>query len=298
MKENTGQEYEIDLAKLGKILWQKKKQVMALCVAGAALGSAYPMTQPASYSSTIEMRVKTDERVANLSDAINLADNQPINILGIVELLQSPGVVEKAVNSMDSVDYQEKERLITDLQTDSKAVVKEALKIENIRGTDLVKITAEGRTPEQAQELAQKLTDTFMQSHSSNKQAIQSRKADFLDKQVADAKKALMDAEEKAAATPKNESSQSYRQLQRDVKIKEDIYANLVKEQESSKIREQMNSEEIQVVSPANLPTTESGPRSKKKLYAVAGFAIGALLSLGYGLLCYRKENKREEDKV
>ncbi len=107
-----------------------------------------------------------------------------------------------------------------------------------------------------------------------------------------------MDAEEKAAATPKNESSQSYRQLQRDVKIKEDIYANLVKEQESSKIREQMNSEEIQVVSPANLPTAESGPRSKKKLYAVAGFAIGALLSLGYGLLCYRKENKREEDKA
>ncbi len=285
------QEYEIDLVKLGKILWKKKKQAAALCMAGAMLGFAYPMTQPARYSSTIEVRVKTDERVANLSDTINLAEDKPINIMSIVELLQSPGMVEKAVKNMDSVDPQEKERLISVLQMDSKAALKTILKIENIRGTDLVKIIAEGRTPEQAQELAQKLTDTFMQSHSRNKQAIQSRKAEFLDKQVADAKKALADAEEKAASSPKNESNQSYRQLQRDVKIKEDIYANLVKEQESSKIREQMNSEEIQVVSPANLPTTESGPRSKKKMYAAVGFVIGALLSLGYGLLCYRKEN-------
>ena len=296
--DKNEQEYEIDLAKLGGILWQKKKQVLALCVAGAAIGFAYPLTQPPSYSSTIEMRVNTDERVANLSDTINLAEDKPINIMSIVELLQSPGMAEKALRNMDSVDPQERERLLSALQIDSKTALKTILKIENIRGTDLVKITAAGRTPEQAQELAQKLTDTFIQFHSSNKQAIQSRKADFLDKQVADAKKALMDAEEKAAASPNNESSQSYRQLQRDVKIKEDIYANLVKEQESSKIREQMNSEEIQVVSPANLPTTESGPRSKKKLYAVAGFAIGALLSLGYGLLCYRKENKREEDKA
>ncbi len=296
--DDKEREYEIDLEKLGKILWRKKKKVMALCIAGVLLGFAYPMTQPASYSSTIEVRVKTDERVANLSDTINLAEDKPINIMSIVELLQSPGMVEKAVKNMDSVDPQEKERLISALQMDSKAALRTILKIENIRGTDLVKITAEGRTPEQAQEFAQELTDTFIQSHSSNKQAIQSRKADFLDKQVADAKKALMDAEEKAASSPKNESSQSYRQLQRDVKIKEDIYANLVKEQESSKIREQMNSEEIQVVSPANLPTTESGPRSKRKLYAVVGFAIGALLSLGYGLLCYRKENKREEDKA
>ena len=288
--DKNEQEYEIDLAKLGEILWQKKKQVLALCVAGVALGFAYPMTQPASYSSTAEVQVCADVSVANLSDSINLSDEKKLNIMSIVEMLRSPGVIEATVNNMESDSPQQKAIL--------SSILSKGLKIENIRGTDLVKITAQGRTPEEAQQFAQGLTETFIRVHSSNKQAIQSRKVAFLDKQVADAKTALMDAEKKAAASPNNESSQSYRQLQRDVKIKEDIYANLVKEQESSKIREQMNSEEIQVVSPANLPTTESGPRSKKKLYAAVGFAIGALLSLGYGLLCYRKENKREEDKA
>ncbi len=289
--DDKEREYEIDLEKLGKILWRKKKQVMALCVAGAALGYAYPMAQPPSYSSTAEVQVRDDVSVANLFDAKMVSDDKKsLNIMSIVEMLRSPGVIEATVNNMESDSLQQKAILSSTLS--------KGLKIENIRGTDLVKITAQGRTPEEAQQFAQGLTETFIRVHSSNKQAIQSRKADFLDKQVADAKKALMDAEEKAAASPNNESSQSYRQLQRDVKIKEDIYANLVKEQESSRIREQMNSEEIQVVSPANLPSTESGPRSKKKVYAVAGFAIGALLSLGYGLFCYRNENKREEDNA
>ena len=288
--DDKEREYEIDLEKLGKILWQKKKQVLALCVAGAAIGFAYSLTQPPSYSSTVEVQVSSEVKVANLFDFKTISDDKSLNIMSIVEMLRSPGVLEATVNNMESVSPQQKVVLSSTLS--------KGLKIENIRGTDLVKITAQGRTPEEAQQFAQGLTDTFIRVHSSNKQAIQSRKADFLDKQVADAKQALMEAEEKVTASSQDESSQAYRQLQREVKIKEDIYANLVKEQESSKIREQMNSEEIQVVSPANLPTTESGPRSKKKLYAVAGLAIGALLSLGYGLLCYRKENKREEDKV
>ena len=288
--DDKEREYEIDLEKLGKILWQKKKQVLALCVAGAAIGFAYSLTQPPSYSSTVEVQVSSEVKVANLFDFKTISDDKSLNIMSIVEMLRSPGVLEATVNNMESVSPQQKVVLSSTLS--------KGLKIENIRGTDLVKITAQGRTPEEAQQFAQGLTDTFIRVHSSNKQAIQSRKADFLDKQVADAKQALMEAEEKVTASSQDESSQAYRQLQREVKIKEDIYANLVKEQESSKIREQMNSEEIQVVSPANLPTTESGPRSKKKLYAVAGLAIGALLSLGYGLLCYRKENKREEDKL
>lgn len=288
--DDKEREYKIDLEKLGKILWQKKKQVLALCVAGAVLGFTYPLTQPPLYSSTVEVQVSSEVKVANLFDFKTISDDKSLNIMSVVEMLRSPGVIEATVNNIEPDSPQQKAIISSTLS--------KGLKIENIRGTDLVKITAQGRTPEEAQQFAQGLTDTFIRVHSSNKQAIQSRKADFLDKQVADAKQALMEAEEKVTASSQDESSQAYHQLQREVKIKEDIYANLVKEQESSRIREQMNSEEIQVVSPANLPSTESGPRSKKKVYAVAGFAIGALLSLGYGLFCYRNENKREEDNA
>jgi len=261
------QEYEIDLTKLGRILWQKKKQVGALCVAGAVLGAAYPLIQPVSYSSTAEVQVRSDVSVGNLFEAKVETDNQTtINIMSIVELLRSPGVIEATVDSIAPDSEHDKAVL--------KSTLTKGLKIEQLRGTDLIKITAQGRTPEEAQQFTKGLTDNFIRIHSSNKQAIQVRKSDFLYKQVADAKRVLMETEEKVIAAPK-----------------EDIYINLVKETESSRIREQMNSEEIQLVSPANLPTTESGSRSKNKLFAVVGFAVGALLSLGYGILCYRKEN-------
>lgn len=278
------QEYEIDLTKLGRILWQKKKQVGALCVAGAVLGAAYPLIQPVSYSSTAEVQVRSDVSVGNLFEAKVETDNQTtINIMSIVELLRSPGVIEATVDSIAPDSEHDKTVL--------KSTLTKGLKIEQLRGTDLIKITAQGRTPEEAQQFTKGLTDNFIRIHSSNKQAIQVRKSDFLYKQVADAKRVLMETEEKVIAAPKDEFNPIYRQLQREAKIKEDIYINLVKETESSRIREQMNSEEIQLVSPANLPTTESGSRSKNKLFAVVGFAVGALLSLGYGILCYRKEN-------
>ena len=51
-----------------------------------------------------------------------------------------------------------------------------------------------------------------------------------------------------------------------------------------------MESMDIQVVDPANLPDEEkpSGPR--KKLIAAIGFVIGCMISLGYGLVLYKRE--------
>ena len=278
-------EIEIDLAKLGRIMWGKKKQVLALCVAGAAIGFAYPMTRPAVYTSSAMIQIRSDVGVAALSEAIAQSGEMRSgnNIMGIVEQLRSPAVLEETVKNLPAEEGKDKAVL--------SAAIAKGLKVENIQKTDLIRITAQGNTPQEAQKFAQGITDSFISLHNSKNQDVQARKAEFLTKQVAEAKQAVATADEKLISAPKNESNQEYRQLERDAKIKEDIYANLVKEQEASKIRQQMNSEEIQIVSPANLPTTESGPRTKKKQYAAVGLVLGALISLGYGLLCYRKEN-------
>lgn len=80
-----------------------------------------------------------------------------------------------------------------------------------------------------------------------------------------------------------------YMALERDVKIKGEVYLNLVKQSEQSKIQEAMDSMDIQIVDPANLPDVDKPVAPRKKLIAVIGFAAGVLLAMGYGLLIYKR---------
>ena len=80
-----------------------------------------------------------------------------------------------------------------------------------------------------------------------------------------------------------------YMALERDVKIKGEVYLNLVKQSEQSKIQEAMDSMDIQIVDQANLPDVDKPVAPRKKLIAAIGFAIGVLLSMGYGLLLYKR---------
>ena len=81
-----------------------------------------------------------------------------------------------------------------------------------------------------------------------------------------------------------------YQKLAREAGIKQEIYNNLTKQIEQAKIQQTMESMDIQVVDPANLPDEEkpSGPR--KKLIAAIGFVIGCMISLGYSLVLYKRE--------
>ena len=81
-----------------------------------------------------------------------------------------------------------------------------------------------------------------------------------------------------------------YKKLAREAGIKQEIYNNLTKQIEQAKSQQTMESMDIQVVDPANLPDEEkpSGPR--KKLIAAIGFVIGCMISLGYSLVLYKRE--------
>ena len=77
--------------------------------------------------------------------------------------------------------------------------------------------------------------------------------------------------------------------LSRDSKVKNEVYLNLVKQYEQNKIQAAMESMDIQIIDPANLPDEDRPVWPRKKLITAIGFAIGVLLSFGYGLILYRK---------
>ena len=81
-----------------------------------------------------------------------------------------------------------------------------------------------------------------------------------------------------------------YMHLERDVKIKSEVYLNLVKQSEQSKIQEAMDSMDIQIVDPANLPDEDRPVAPRKALITTVGLFIGIFLALGYGMRLYKRE--------
>ena len=82
-----------------------------------------------------------------------------------------------------------------------------------------------------------------------------------------------------------------YQKLAREAGIKQEIYNNLTKQIEQAKIQQTMESMDIQVIDPANLPDEDKPSGPKKKLITLVGLVLGCMVSLGYSLVLYRRIN-------
>lgn len=81
----------------------------------------------------------------------------------------------------------------------------------------------------------------------------------------------------------------SFLELKRDAEIKNQVYTNLVKQCEQSRIQQAMDSMDVQIVDPATLPFAEKPVWPRPKLMTAIGFLIGCILSILYGLVCYKR---------
>lgn len=83
--------------------------------------------------------------------------------------------------------------------------------------------------------------------------------------------------------------SVEYMRLLRDKNITSEVYTNLVKAYENTRIQEAQESMDIQIIDAANLPREDMPAKPNKKLIVVIGFVIGVMISLGYTLYGYNK---------
>ena len=83
--------------------------------------------------------------------------------------------------------------------------------------------------------------------------------------------------------------SVEYMRLLRDQTITSEVYTNLVKVYENTRIQEAQESMDIQIIDAANLPREDMPAKPNKKLIVVIGFVIGILISFGYTLYVYNK---------
>lgn len=83
--------------------------------------------------------------------------------------------------------------------------------------------------------------------------------------------------------------SVEYMRLLREKNITSEVYTNLVKEYENTRIQEAQESMDIQIIDAANLPKEDMPVKPNKKLIAAIGFVVGIMISFGYTLYVYNK---------
>ena len=444
MEQNEG---TIDLAKLFRVMGARWKVVVTLVLSCTLVALVLAFVLPKEYESTTLVQTRSASGTGSTGSAAVLAalggGSVSSPTINYIELMKARTVLEPIINNMNFED---------DEKPDTKKFAKKYLDIKNTKGTNLIEVSARGKTPEEAQMISQAVVDNFLLMQTEMNQETQSLLVKFLDKRIAESKRESEEAEQKLADfskehkiynpseqvdiairqmkafddalagievrkkslqaeldtadtklseqkmkskiynvsdngiiqglrgqivakqvelvgleqryTEKHPSVQQakeelqqlqtslngevaasvdsnsvtlnstqaellksytlaavnlavaetgekklreqrdekeseigqlpddvleYARLSRDANIKSEVYLNLVKQSEQSKIQEAMESMDIQIVDPANLPDEDKPVAPRKKLIMAIGFLVGMLLSMGYGLLAYRR---------
>ena len=445
-------EDSIDLGRLASIMWDRKKVTGGIIAGCTAIAIATAFILPKQYESTT--LVQTRSAGNDISGMKAMAAAMGVNVggsasnaspLNYIELMKSRTVIDPIIDNMDWDDPKKKPT--------AKAFAKSNLDIQNTKQTNLITVTAKGRTPEEAQMISQGVVDNFLAMQTDKNQQTQSLLVKFLNDRIENAKKESDEAaqkladfsrenkiyspddqvklaitqldaydkavsdmqaqqksaqaqydvatqklgEQKAGAKAYNindnstvqsirsqivakevaltelrqrytdqypdviaaqkqlnklrqslvtevnnvvdsnaatlntaqmellknqavaqaqasaaaaseeaikgkraekekelgefpDNAMTYMQLDRDAKIKQQIYTSLVNQCEQDKIQEAMESMDIQVIDPADLPDVDKPAAPKKKLIAAIGFVVGSLIAFAYGLILYKKE--------
>ncbi|MCX4131392.1 GumC family protein [Megamonas funiformis] len=189
----------IDLRKLFSLMLEKKKIVIAIIVICTIIATIVAFVLPKSYQSTTLVRVKSGS--SSMSGYAAMAAGFGIDIGGgssgspesYIELMKSREVLEPIIAELDLPD-EDKEKLT------AEGFAKKNLEVTNIKKTDLITISAYGKTPEEAQMISQGVADNFLALMTKLNKEDNSTTLKFLDERIKIAKEEMETAENKLAA--------------------------------------------------------------------------------------------------
>ncbi len=185
----------IDLRAVKKIVLEQRLKISAIIVACTLITIAIAFLLPKQYESTTLLKAKSQK-----GGGFSLAAASAMAILGgggatasptqaYIELMKSRAVLDPIIAEVDLPD-EKKEQL------DAKTFAKNNLKIANTKGTDLIEVTAVGRSPEEAQQISGGVVKSFQMLLTKMNQTEQSLMVKFLNDRIVVAKQELEKAEQ------------------------------------------------------------------------------------------------------
>lgn len=185
----------IDLGKLSQIAIEHKKEVCSIIAGCTIIAAGVSFVLPKQYESTTLVQTRSAGKdVSKLSVMAGMmglgssANDSPLNYM---ELMKSRHVLEPIIDSLEWEDDKDK--------PDVESFAKSVLDIKNTKQTNLITVTAKGRTPEEAQAISQGVVDNFLAMQTDMNQQTQSLLVKFLNERVENAKEEATDAATKLA---------------------------------------------------------------------------------------------------
>ena len=190
----------IDLRKLFSIMGEQKKVIIPIIVICTVIAIIVAFVLPKSYQSNTLVRIKSSNNSA-MSGMAAMAAGFGIDVGGsssaspenYMELMKSREVLESIMEQVDMPE-EDKEKLTTE------NFIKKYLEITNTKKTDLINITAYGKTPEEAQMISQSVADNFLTLMTKLNKEGNSSTVNFLNDRMAIAKEEMETAENKLQA--------------------------------------------------------------------------------------------------
>ncbi|MEN6619955.1 MAG: GumC family protein [Smithella sp.] len=181
----------IDLRKVMQIAAAYKYRLVAIVLVTTILALIISFVLPKQYESSVLLRAKSQKQTGLSGQAASavalLGGNMPSPTQTYIEMMKSRSVLEPV---MEPLDLPNKEKL------DVPTFAKKYLKFQNTKGTDLIEVTASGRTPEEAQQIAAGVVANFQQNLTRLSQSDQSLMVKFLKDRMAIAKQEMEQAEQ------------------------------------------------------------------------------------------------------
>lgn len=189
-------EESIDLGKLWRVIVAKKFIVGGIIAACTIIAIIVAFVLPKQYESTTLVQTRNakgemgGQAAAMLAAATGTSTASPTN--NYMELMKTRAVLDPIIDEL----YADKD---PKKKPDAAGFAKSNLDIKNTKGTNLITVTAKGKTPEEAQQISQEVVDNFLKLQTDKSQQTQSLLVQFLNGRIEEAKKDSDDAAQKFA---------------------------------------------------------------------------------------------------
>lgn len=171
-------EDSIDLSRLFQIMCDHKPVIFCIVGVCTLVALVISFLLPKQYESTTLVQTRTATKMDISGAAAAMAalgvggGSVSSPTMNYIELMKSRTVLDPII---DSIDFD------TEKKPDAKSFAKSHLDIKNTKGTNLIEVTARGKSPEEAQQISQNVVDNFLLMQTDMNQQTQSLLMKFLD---------------------------------------------------------------------------------------------------------------------
>ncbi|MEI6285438.1 MAG: Wzz/FepE/Etk N-terminal domain-containing protein [Bacillota bacterium] len=188
--EKDADEIVIDWQLVKRVFKARWKICAVIVLVCALLAMALAFVVPKKFESEVLLRAKqkTNTGAAGGAAALILGGNMPSQVSSYIELIKSRAVIDPIIAKLD-ISADKKELMTAD------GFFKSNLQIDNPKGTDILSVTASGKSPEEAQMIASNVSANLSKLLNGLNRSDQSYMVKFLNGRIITAKKEMEQSE-------------------------------------------------------------------------------------------------------